>query len=183
MMYILNNMQKPHPDFKKFIQILNRDVLPIYLRHEDTFDFLGIHGRMHISRSVIFSEWISRYYMDMCDIELDIDAIRFATAFHDSGRQGNGPDYWENDSSDICYDYLINKGFDIDRVKFISKLILKHGDYGIEKRIVHDADVLEIMRPCCGHGGRVGFKMKKLRFARRGVYCGCFFGHYLRGIN
>jgi len=27
-------------DFKKFIQILNRDVLPIYLRHEDTFDFV-----------------------------------------------------------------------------------------------------------------------------------------------
>ena len=34
----------------------------------------------------------------------------------------------------------------------------------MNKRIVHDADVLEIMRPCCGHGGREFFREKSLRF-------------------
>ena len=151
-----------------FVHQLVSDLLPIYLQHETSFDGIGIHGRMHISRAVIFAEWITRYYIQHFSIPIDFQAVRMATAFHDAGREANGPDYWEKDSSHLCYTYLINNRFAPDQARFISELILKHGEYGIEKRIVHDADVLEIMRPCCGHGGRMGFKMKKLRYARRG---------------
>jgi hypothetical protein len=143
---------------------LERDIMPLYLQHETRFDDIGIHGRMHISRAVIFAEWITRYYIQHFSIPIDFHAVRMATAFHDAGREGNGPDYWEKESSNLCYTYLANKGFAPDQARFTANLILKHGEYGIEKRIVHDADVLEIMRPCCGHGGRMGFKMKKLRF-------------------
>lgn len=155
-------------EWKQFSKLLVTDIAPIYEKLETTFDFTNIHGRMHIFRSVIFAEWMSRYYTFNQNVSLDIFVIRIATAFHDAGRRGNGPDLWESDSLNLCHDYLVNHGYDRDYAQFVSKLILKHGEYGIEKRIVHDADVLEIMRPCCGHGGLGGFTIKHFRFARQG---------------
>jgi len=35
------------------------------------------------------------------------------------------------------------------------------------KKAVQDADVLEIMRPCCGHGGLAGFRRQFLHFGGR----------------
>ncbi|MFU8826710.1 MAG: HD domain-containing protein, partial [Brevefilum sp.] len=151
-----------------FQTILVKEISPIYQQHEASFDFSGIHGRMHIFRAVIFAEWISRFYIFDQNVPVDIFAVRMAVAFHDAGRQGNGPDFWEKDSSQLCHDYLVQQRYDQSYADFVAKLILKHGEYGIEKRIVHDADVLEIMRPCCGHGGFNGFKIKKFRFGRQG---------------
>ncbi len=91
--------------------------------------------------------------------------MRYAIAFHDSGRQGNGADLWEHDSARRCRIYLekINPRKD---AASIAGLIPHDGaePWPLEKRLVHDADVLDIMRPYCAPGGRAGFKVDFLRF-------------------
>ena len=147
-----------------FIAELQQDILPIYLRHEQTFDPWSVHGRLHICRALIFAEFMLRHYHQQTSLRPDARAVRYAVAFHDSGRQAGGEDYWEGDSANLCRQYLQGRG--VEDAAAIGDLIPKHGQGGwpLEKRIVHDADVLEIMRPCCGHGGRSGFSARYLRF-------------------
>ena len=152
-------------DWGIFVKDLSTNILPIYKNHESTFDYQGIHGRMHISRALIFAESMARYYYKVIRIkDIDFLAIRYAVAFHDAGRKGNGIDIWESDSAEICRKHLLNQGHGDEYSKYVSQLIEKKGPWDAHKKIVHDADVLEIMRPCCGHGGRSGFKEKALRF-------------------
>jgi hypothetical protein len=112
---------------------------------------------------------MSRYYIAATPLQPGRGAIRYAIAFHDSGRQGNGPDYWESDSAGNCTEFLLRQGYSAVSgmtPAAVGLLITKGGSghWGLEKRIVHDADVLDIMRPCCGHGGRAGFRESYLRF-------------------
>jgi hypothetical protein len=108
---------------------------------------------------------MTRYYYKLFGVkDIDFLAIRYAISFHDSGRKGNGIDIWESDSAEICRIHLLNQGHSNEYSKYVSQLIEKRGRWDAHKKIVHDADVLEIMRPCCGHGGRNGFKAKALRF-------------------
>ncbi|MGH9879309.1 MAG: hypothetical protein ACRD5H_16895, partial [Nitrososphaerales archaeon] len=75
-----------------FIHELQERMLPIYLQHEMTFDPWGVHGRMHICRSVMFAEWMARFYTERASCEIDFYAVWVATAMHDSGRRDNGVD-------------------------------------------------------------------------------------------
>ena len=144
-------------NWNNFIQEFSKEILPLYENHEKTFDPYGIHSQLHISRSIIFSEFLSRYFKNV-----DYSAIRYAVSFHDSGRQGNGPDRWVSDSSKICFSYMKDK-YDLDYSKYVSSLIIKDKyTTDINKKIVYDVDVLEIMRPICGHGGREKFKFDEL---------------------
>lgn len=147
-----------------FIVELQDNILPLYLRHEQTFDPWSVHGRLHICRALIFAEFMLRHYHQHTSLRPDARAVRYAVAFHDSGRQAGGEDYWEKDSANLCTQYLHEHG--VEDAATIGNLITKHGQGGwsLEKRITHDADVLEIMRPCCGHGGRSGFRERGLRF-------------------
>ena len=148
----------------EFIEEAQEQILPIYAKHESHFDSYGVHGRMHISRALIFAEAMSRFYSAHGQV-LDMCAIRTAVAFHDSGRQGNGVDLWEADSAALCQAYLQKKS-NAEYAVLVASLILKsEGTWDLQKQIVHDADVLEIMRPCCGHGGFNGFRQRVLRFA------------------
>jgi len=146
-----------------FLTFLQREILPIYINHEKSFDRYGVHGRIHICRALIFSEVMMRYYLKETDMNPSISSVRYAVAFHDSGRQGNGFDMWEADSAQNCTDYL-SQFIPIEKAKEAGLLIEKRGLWGLDKRIMHDADVLEIMRPCCGCGGREGFRKQALRF-------------------
>src|ERR1051326_2955194 len=92
--------------WEDFICELQENILPIYLRHEMSFDPTGVHGRMHICRSVIFAEWMARFYEGRLAVEVDFYAIRIATSMHDSGRRGNGVDYWESDSVSKCRRFI-----------------------------------------------------------------------------
>ena len=149
--------------WEEFLAHLNRDILPLYINHEKSFDHHSIHGRMHICRALIFSEVMTRYYLQETVMNPSVSAIRYAVAFHDSGRQGNGFDIWEADSAQNCINYL-SQFIPEEKAKDAGFLIEKKGRWGLDKRIMHDADVLEIMRPCCGHGGIDGFRKKALRF-------------------
>ena len=148
-----------------FIDDFSENILPIYEKNENKFDSYGIHGRRHISRSIIFSEFMSKFNYLELNSDMDLTAIRYAVAFHDSGRQRNGIDLWENDSAKNCLGYLYEKGYDLEYSKYVSSLIEKKNGFSDDnKDVVIDADVLEIMRPLCGHGGLQGFEQKFFNF-------------------
>ncbi len=154
-------------NWNEFISDLSRNIFPVYRKHELGFDPWGIHGRLHISRALIFSEFIARFYYKELGIEnIDFFAIRYAVAFHDSAREDNGEDLWESDSAELCYEYLTKKfkQYDSDYCREVSSLIIKDETWSGNKRIVHDGDVLEIMRPYCAPGGILGFRKKVLSF-------------------
>jgi hypothetical protein len=162
-----DNRMNGHPStsWNEFLSELRTAILQLYGEHERIFDHHSIHGRMHVCRCLLFSEFMCRYYYENTRFTPRVSWIRYAVAFHDSGRQGNGPDVWEADSSGRCVQYLLGKDLPKDDAEAIGGLITKYGGrWGLEKRIVHDADVLDIMRPCCGHGGRMGFKERALCF-------------------
>lgn len=149
-----------------FIDELEQKILPFYLQHEREFDRWGVHGRMHICRSVMLAEWMARFYSTRTQTLIDFFAVRIAVAFHDSGRRDNGVDLWESDSGSNCVRYVVEGGGESDYAQRIGALIEKKKKSGDDplKKIVQDADVLEIMRPCCGHGGLAGFRREFLHF-------------------
>jgi hypothetical protein len=154
--------------WREFLDELSAEILPIYRHHERSFDVPLVHGRMHICRSLLFGEFMTRYYWRNSLLRPAASDIRYAIAFHDSGRQANGPDLWEDDSARICVSYLAkNPDRVFRRPAEVGELIAgkAHPNTGIDGRIVHDADVLDIMRPCCGHRGKAGFRKEKLYFA------------------
>jgi hypothetical protein len=156
----------PLTSWQPFIKELQESILPVYLHHEQDFDAVGIHGRMHICRALLFAECMARFYREHTGAAIDFDAVRLAIAWHGSGRQGNGKDIWEADSAANCAAYTRRQRPDWDeaRCTYIGSLITSrlHGD--IHAQLVHDADVLEIMRPCCGHGGLPLFRRGFMRF-------------------
>ncbi len=155
----------PAANWDEFLVELRTNILPLYEKHEWSFDGRSIHGRMHVCRCLLFAEFMCRYYYQHTRLTPRHEWVRYAVAFHDAGRERNGPDLWEADSARCCEQYLEIKGFG-EAARAISQMIPKEyrGAYGVEMRIVHDADVLDIMRPCCGHGGRSGFRETALRF-------------------
>jgi len=164
-------MKNDIDEWNDFLNEFDNSILNIYKKHENSFDEYGIHGRRHISRSIVFSEFMSRFYTKELGKDIDFKAIRYAVSFHDSGRQGNGIDVWENDSQKNCFKYLMNDSdydnhsdYDETKCKYISSLISKNLTNDINHNIVYDSDVLDIMRPCCGHGEIENFRRSELRF-------------------
>jgi hypothetical protein len=151
--------------WEPFIDELERKILPFYRQHELKFDRYGVHGRMHICRSVMMAEWMARFYRTRTQAVIDFFAVRVAVAFHDSGRQANGVDLWESDSAANCVRYIAEATGASDYAHGVGALIEKKKKSADPlKTIVQDADVLEIMRPCCGHGGLAGFRRQFLHF-------------------
>ncbi len=116
---------------------------------------------MHISRALIFAEAMLRHLEAPPE---DRFAVRWAVAFHDLGRQDNGPDRWEPVSAVLCERYLIDRGLEARRADAIGRLIIKRNKHELSiQQIVTDADVLDIMRPVSGAGLR-GFHRRRLGF-------------------
>ncbi len=150
-----------------FVGELQERILPAYKQHEATFDPFGVHGRIHICRSVMFAEWMTRFHRERLTDAPDFYAVRVAVAMHDSGRRANGIDLWESDSAANCERYVAEHappGRGDNYPSYVASLIGKQPADACQ-RIVYDADVLEIMRPCCGRGGLGGFRREFLHFA------------------
>jgi hypothetical protein len=151
--------------WERFIDELERKLLPFYRQHESKFDAFGVHGQMHICRSVMLAEWMARFYRTRTQAAIDFFAVRVAVGFHDSGRRANGIDLWESDSAANCINYVLDAVGGDDYAEAVGALIEKKKKSADPlKKIVQDADVLEIMRPCCGHGGLAGFRREFLHF-------------------
>ncbi len=138
-----------------FSETFSKEIFPLYKRHEETFDEHKMHGILHIGRSLVAAFVLhSELEKNRLIENPSIEDILFAVSYHDSGRKGNGPDVWEWFSSENCK----NAGHN-----YASSMIVKNrktNDYN--SMCVYDADVLEVMRPCCGHGGIYGFEKKYL---------------------
>jgi ADP-ribosyl-[dinitrogen reductase] hydrolase len=161
---------RPSPvdaSWAEFVAAFDAIIAPIYHRHELDFDLPGIHGRMHAGRAALFAEVMARYYRSSTAARPALNDARYATAFHDAARRANGPDLWDHESAQMCVEFAArNPGLFSRDARGMAGLLAAKPDPGdcLEAQIVHDADVLEIMRPCCGHGGRDGFREVALIF-------------------
>lgn len=168
----MSNEVTPHK-LEHFNQVFANDIYPIYKAHQDSFDPGGIHGVMHIARAIIAGLAIA----EQCpkDKNVDLVAIFYAIAFHDSGRKANGPDLWEMSSYNNCLEFCEKNG--VPNAKYTASLIPKSlpkpNDFNYV--CVHDADVFEIMRPCTGQGGLTGFKKQfLLLYKNNPAWCDAF---------
>ncbi|MEZ4887929.1 MAG: hypothetical protein R3E32_24590 [Chitinophagales bacterium] len=135
--------------FNAFQQEFAEYIAPFYEAHEKSFDITGIHGRRHISRTLVLGECLARYYAITFDLDVDFEAVRTAIAFHDTAREGNGQDFWESESADLCFHYLQQKGKSGDYCRTVADFISKKEEANSWGQIVYDADVLEILRMFC----------------------------------
>lgn len=153
--------------FKNFIQEFENEILPYYLEHEKTFDPASIHGRMHASRAMLFSEMMARYMISKGET-VDIDLLRRVIGLHDAGRKRNGKDIWEKDSAQIIQQYLIDKGMPEEMAIEQSEMVVNKNEPNpsLEAILFSSGDCLDIMRPCTGRGGRKGFNQNFFLFLR-----------------
>lgn len=149
-------LQGFEPHFEKIIY-------PIYKQHEDTFDIDKIHGVLHIARSIIAS-YILSCKCNEIGLHNNLEDILIATAFHDSGRQNGGTDYWEGISSSNCEKFInqmeFNWGEKItnNSASLVASYIIKSNQQDSTNfKCIHDSDCLEVMRPCTGRDGINGF--------------------------
>ncbi len=149
-------------------------ILDKYKEHEQSFDPMGIHGRRHICRSLIYSNAMANM-MRQQGAQIDSHALYTTTAMHDSGRQGNGADIWEKDSAGLTKDYLKQNGLDDDRdedyLELIDAAIDSQADPDnktLEGLILKSADSLDIQRVY----GRKGYREDKLGFMFQDTHLG-----------
>lgn len=94
-----------------------------------------IHGVQHACRVayyiVVFAN-LYRKYGHPAALELtaeELELIQIAALFHDTGRQDDGEDYWDNDSALNAYDYLIEIGKSHETAKRIAEVIANKDTY------------------------------------------------------
>ncbi len=111
------------------------------------------HGQMHASRAAILVRALANMYNQYAATSLserEILLAQFLAIFHDSARQAEGIDLWDNESAENAYPFLINLGVDADIAQECVQ-ILKDKDSQKENKhilskLIQSADCLEIMR-------------------------------------
>lgn len=153
--------------FAAFTVELEKEIFPFYEKHETGFDKSRIHGRMHVARATLFGEVMARYYHDKGE-SVDFDFVRRTIGMHDAGREENGIDLWEKESSELLCNHLKMKNTPHEIALQKSKIIIKEeaDKNSIDFKIFQSADCLDIMRPCTGNGGRKGFNPNFLTFLK-----------------
>lgn len=144
-----------------------------------------IHGSMHASRVAAYVEHLHALFLKhnktiehkltLLAKVLKTDKVtllkltKYAALFHDSGRQNDGTDYWDNVSAENCRVYLRKKKVPEHLVRlisaaaehkdndsnFINELKKLNQQYAIDipqnaadylRRLIHDADCLDMIR-------------------------------------
>ncbi len=122
---------------------------------------LPVHNlyKKHVSRYEESLELIGNAFG--FSIEELITLVQIAALFHDSGRQDEGDDYWDAESGENLYQFLIQHEVD-ETLAFILKQTIAHKDnadkfnqntiqWGLEnldylRQLVNSADTLEVIR-------------------------------------
>lgn len=116
-----------------------------------------IHGRLHGIRVVILTEILIKLHCAWGNPVVksftseDRRLIQIAALLHDSGREGDGFDCWEQDSATNCHNYLENIcGVSSEIAVWAGSLVSKSQVSDMKKQcaviILADADCLDILR-------------------------------------
>jgi hypothetical protein len=157
---------KVDSSFKTFRDEELPGILDKYLENEKSFDRTLIHGRLHVSRGLMYTRVLANVYKEM-GLEPDTYATYRAIGLHDSGRKGNGADVYEESSGINLINHLKEKGIESSAYRLASANCITCGKdiETLEAGIMNSADAFEIMRV----KGREGFDTGKLWFMRSPV--------------
>lgn len=79
-------------------------------------------------------QWMIRISNRLRDDSLDIESLKIATIFHDSGYACEGEEDHAKSSSILCREYLERRNYPQDKVDFICYLIEEHSN----KKLFHE---------------------------------------------
>ncbi len=128
------------------------------------------HGAMHASRVGLYARLFANLYREFGDVEAqklteeDVLLLQIVAMFHDSARQNDGNDIWDNNSAELCFNYLKSIGVNEERAKFFSHGISYKdvaGEKNIVQKVIHDADCLDVIRMA------YQFKIEELDFYQK----------------
>jgi hypothetical protein len=114
-----------------------------------------IHSALHAARAAVFVEIFANIYRrlfkefeDLSDG--DIYDATIAALFHDSGREAEGIDVFEESSAQNARDYLFQCGFSDESAEKVRQIVL-HKDAPIPEKdpatiLLHEADCIEYLR-------------------------------------
>ena len=149
-----------------FIENEYQNIAELIEQQQITYRLHRIHGQAHISRCIIIAENLLNLLISDID-NLKKLQVYYAISFHDLGRQGECEDVWQQESYDLCVNYL-SKKYDNEFVNDTANLMLKKNELNesIYSQIVYDTDCYDIMRSGTGSGGLYGFDKKYLKCFR-----------------
>lgn len=139
-------------EFIAFIHgTLEPQILPVYRQSYPNGDERIVHGAIHVSRCIIFAECMLTHYvrdLGVPETRFDTLAIRLALAWHDAGRQGEGPDEWEHDSARLAVDFATRHGMSEGRARYVGDLIMheRRDPTDPNAHVVQACDTLDILR-------------------------------------
>jgi hypothetical protein len=112
-----------------------------------------VHDAGHAQRcaalTLVFAELYAKIFQFPALTEDERTVLQIAAMFHDSGRQGDGSDVWEEISAQNVESYLRRAGFAEYPCKLAGDTIRGKGAFA---QLLHDADCLEYMRVRGGKG-------------------------------
>ncbi len=113
---------------------------------------VGIHGRAHANKTLLFSNCLANLVSQGKDI--DIDAINISALLHDCGRKNNGKDpYHSINSAELALKFIDDYKIKCNKELVYTCIVRHHPppNYNdefkpIESKIVGDADKLDRFR-------------------------------------
>lgn len=130
------------------------------------FGLARIHSHRHISRCLIYADWYCKYFQLK---EFDNLHLYFAVAFHDMGRTTELIDHSTIGSVNKARVFMESVGISNEIINATCFIIenkdVSHNE-NIYKKILHDVDCLDIMRPSTGIGGICAFNNSYLELLK-----------------
>ena len=103
-----------------------------------------IHSILHASRAAIYIPALANLYRKFGDQEAlaianeDLKLIQIAALLHDSGREGDGVDMWDQDSGILTYKYLLKLGVAKEKAKLFAEAVTNKDT--TTKNVTNDED-------------------------------------------
>ena len=119
-----------------------------YNEHEKDFDEFDEHGRTHATRVFIFAHVLSNILKEK-GVKVSSETVALMAAGHDSGREGNVEDVFEDVSGAKTKKLLMDDyGLDEDYGDSVSESIMSNDDSceTVEAYLLHSADYLDFWR-------------------------------------